>query len=76
MRGLLVERLRPFALVAFGAGSILNLTLVIAALVVLQWLDRAWILSVIVRSLLCSCIRQPVCAALRSHPLRGRSTTT
>ena len=48
MRGLWVERLQPFALVAFGAGFVLNLTLVIAAISVLQGFDRVPILGAVV----------------------------
>ena len=48
MRGLLLERLRPFALVAFGASFALNLVLALAAISVLQFLDRVPILSGIV----------------------------
>ena len=48
MRGLLLERLRPFALVAFGASFALNLVLALAAVSVLRFLDRVPILSAIV----------------------------
>jgi PrtD family type I secretion system ABC transporter len=48
MRGLLVERLRPFALVAFGASAGVHLALVVAALCALQFLDRPLILGAVV----------------------------
>lgn len=50
MRGSWVERLQPFALVAFGAGFVLNLTLVIAAICVLQGFGRVPILGAVVLS--------------------------
>lgn len=48
MRGLWVERLRPFALVAFGASAGVHLALAIAALSALQLLDRPLILGTVV----------------------------
>ena len=48
MIGLVVERLKPFALVAYGAGFVLNLTLVIAAIAVLQRFDSAPIVGAVV----------------------------
>ena len=48
MRGWVVERLQPFALVAYGAGFVLNLTLIVAAISVLQWFDRVPILGAVV----------------------------
>src|SRR5512144_676014 len=48
MRGLLVERLRPFALVAFGASAVIHLALVVAVLCALQLLDRPLLLSAVV----------------------------
>jgi ATP-binding cassette, subfamily C, type I secretion system permease/ATPase len=48
MRGLLVERLRPFVLVAFGASAGVHLALVAAALSALQLTGRPLILGVVV----------------------------
>src|SRR5262245_36243144 len=48
MRGLLVERLRPFVLVAFGASAGVHGALVIAALCALQLLNRPLLLVVVV----------------------------
>jgi PrtD family type I secretion system ABC transporter len=48
MRGLLVERLRPFALVAFGASAMLHLALVVAAICALQLLQHLPILGIVV----------------------------
>jgi PrtD family type I secretion system ABC transporter len=48
MRGSLVERLRPFALVACGASAGVHLALVIAAGCALQLLDHPLILGVVV----------------------------
>jgi PrtD family type I secretion system ABC transporter len=48
MRWLLVERLRPFALVALGASAVVHLALVAAALCALQLLHRPLILGTVV----------------------------
>ena len=48
MRGLLVERLRSFVFIAFGASFVLHLVVAGAAISVLQLLDRAWVLSGVV----------------------------
>ena len=48
MRGLLVERLRPFALIAFGASAVLHLALAAAAICALQLLHRLPILGSVV----------------------------
>ncbi|HXS90565.1 MAG TPA: ATP-binding cassette domain-containing protein [Steroidobacteraceae bacterium] len=48
MRGLLVERLRPFALIAFGASAVLHFALAAAAICALQLLHRLPILGSVV----------------------------
>src|SRR4030095_4784579 len=48
MRWLLVERLRPFVLVAFGASAGVHFALVVAALCALQLLDRPLLLGAVV----------------------------
>jgi PrtD family type I secretion system ABC transporter len=48
MKGLLVERLRPFALVAVGASAVLHLALVVAAICALHLLHHLPILGIVI----------------------------
>jgi PrtD family type I secretion system ABC transporter len=48
MRWLLVERLRPFALVAVGASAVVHLALVVTALCAMQMLDQPLLLGAVV----------------------------
>jgi hypothetical protein len=48
MRGLLVERLRPFALVAFGASAVFHLALVVAAICALLLLHHLPIIGIVI----------------------------
>ena len=48
MKGILVEPLRPFVLIAFGASAVLHLALVVAALSALQLLHHLPILGIVV----------------------------